>query len=211
MFPSTAGRVVGEGGRADGASAGRADGAPAGSSIPEGVSTGPPSIRQALLAARPGDDHDAEVSRYQRTLRVLRRVRAYELAEWHRDNPGTAPPIDPLEVYCLFPPGVDERLDLANPARSLAEGCKSYKIVNLRGYDVKVQLAKRCFEILASPPPVEGCLNSINRAGILTVGFGSATDKAWILVLKVLDQVREQDQMPLALAANLALEPGRVP
>ena len=211
MFPSIAGRFVGEGGRADGASAGRADGASAGSCIPEGVSTGPPDIRQALLAARPGDDpalsrgekqapNDVENRRYKRIERALSRCDV--LKEFHRNNPGTAPPIDPLEVYCLFPPGVDARLDLANPSFHLAERCRSYMIRNLLGFDVRVRLAKRCFEILASPPPVWGCLNSINRAGILSVGFGSSTLDAWILVLKVLGQASEPDQMPLALAAN---------
>ena len=202
MFPSTAGNGFGsaEGasgngsGIAEGASAGRADGASAGSSIPEGVSTGPPDIRQALLAARPGDDPGLS--------RGVQLAPDDVLTEFHRDNPGTAPPTDPLGVYCLFPPGVDARLDLANPGFPLTERRRSYTIKNLRGFEVRVKLGKRCFEILQSPPPVAGCSNSINRAGTLTVGFGSAKDKAWILVLKVLDQVREQDQRPLALAAN---------
>ena len=218
MVPSTAGRVLAEcdrvdrvsagradgasAGRADGASAGQADGAPTESSIPEGVPTGPPNIRHALLAASPDDGHDAEVGRYKRTQRLIRRVRALELTQWHRDHPGQAPYPDPLFEYFLFPPGVDKSLDLANPARSLAAGCVSYKVVNLNGHDVKVQLAKRCFEILASPPPVEGCVNSINGRGILTVGFGTAIDEAWFLVLKVVGKSREHYQRPLALAAN---------
>ena len=191
---------------AEGAPAGRACGASAGSSIPEGVSTGQPDIRQALLAARPGDDralprgekqgpNDFEVENFYKWC--------LDLTEWHRDNPGKAPPIDPFVKYCLFPPGVDARLDLANPGHYLAGDCRSYKISNLRGgFDVRVKLGKRCFEIIDSPPPVEGCLNSVNRSGILTIGFGSATDKAWILVLKVLDQVWRNGQRPLALAAN---------
>ena len=96
MFPLTAGS---EGGRADGASAGRADGASAGSCIPEGGSTGPPDIRQALLAARPGDDlalsrgekqapNDVETRRYKRTERSLSRCDV--LKEFHLNNPGTA-------------------------------------------------------------------------------------------------------------------------
>ena len=145
MLRSTAGNAIGsaEGasgnasGIAEGASAGRADGASAGSSIPEGVSTGPPDIRQALLAARPGDDpglsrgvqlaaNDVEGRRFKLTVRALSRHDV--LTEFHRDNPGTAPPIDPLEVYCLFPPGVDARLDLANPSFPLTGRCRSYMI-----------------------------------------------------------------------------------
>ena len=210
MFPLTAGRVVGEGGRADGASAGRADGASAGSCIPEGVSTGPPDIRQALLAARPGDDpavsrgekqapNDVEYRRSERTECALSRCDV--LKEFHRNNPGRAPPIDPCEVYCLFPPGVDARLDLANPGIHLWKFCRSYLIRSLRGCDVRVRLAKRCFEILKSPLNSRN-RDSRNRAGNLTVGFGSSTADAWIHVLKVLDQGSEQDLTPLALAAN---------
>ena len=205
MFPST-----GEGGRADGASAGRADGASAGSCIPEGVSTGPPDIGQALLAARPGDDpavsrgekqapNDVEYRGSERTGRALSRCDV--LKEFHRNHPGRAPPIDPLEVYCLFPPGVDARLDLANPGIHLWKFCRSYLIRSLRGCDVRVRLAKRCFEILKSPLNSRN-RDSRNRAGNLTVGFGSSTADAWIHVLKVLDQGSEQDLMPLALAAN---------
>ena len=214
MFPATAGSVVGEGGRADGAPAGRAGEASAGSTIPEGVSAGPPDLRQFLMAARagdarasargeklaPGDIRTMRKSTDIRTIQAMIRV-----TEFHREHPGGAPPIDPREEYYLFPPGVDARMDLANPGCNLAERCRSYKLYNLRGFDVRVLLGKRCFEILASPPPVEGCLNSINRAGILTVGFGSATDTAWILVLKVLDQVREQDLPPEPMAFDLAL------
>ena len=172
MFPLTAGRVVGEGGRADGASAGRADGASAvwrdvwedNVNDPHPL---PSYIVEDLAAmsvltdneAMSGEDdqvlasapNDVEHMRYKRTEPASSRCDV--LMEFHNNNPGTAPPIDPLEVYCLFPPGVDARLDLANPGLHLAEHSKSYMIKNLRGHDVRVKLAKRCFEILASPPP----------------------------------------------------------
>jgi len=180
--------------------------------MPEEVSTGPPDLRQALMAARLGDgqglSRGEKLARaYQRLHNVEERthkqaVRAFLVAEFHRCHPGQAPPLCPSEEYCLFPPGVDTRLDLANPGVPLLAGSKSYRISKLRGFTVRVQLGKRCFEILASPPPVKGCLNVINRRGILTVGFGIATDKAWILVLQVLDQVKGPDERPLALAAN---------
>ena len=121
MFPSTAGRVVGEGGRADGASAGRADGASAGSSIPEGVSTGPPDLRQFLMAARTGDDRALSRGEKQApndvvraSSRDVRTVRAASRA-WRMsggpvetpsgiDDPAEAPPARPAEAASAMPP-----------------------------------------------------------------------------------------------------------
>ena len=112
MAQSAAGSAGGAAGGTDNA-CGSAKWASAGPSIPGGVSAGPHDIRQALLAARSGDD--PALSRGVELAENDVECRPHLLTLFHRNNAGQAPPIDPRQVYCLFPPGIDDRFDLANP------------------------------------------------------------------------------------------------
>ena len=191
-------------------SAGQSDGVSAHSSIPGEVSAGPPTLGEALRAARLGDgtasSRGEKLARNDvedRESKLALQRRQDFVAKHHLDHPGTAPPVEAGQVYCLFPPGSDERFDLANPGRVLRTSCRSYWCnPGLHGFEVKVLLAKRCFEIRNSPPPIPGCANPINKQGTLTIGFGVDTNKAWLLVLQVIDQVRKKGDRALALAPN---------
>jgi hypothetical protein len=88
-------------------------------------------------------------------------------------------------VLRLFDPDLGPGFRLANSPYHLPRGSQRY-YVQVAGHRVRVMLAKCCFQICNSPPPVAECRNAINSRGELTIGFHNSMCKAWVLVLKVL-------------------------